>query len=77
MSDAFQLTPIVINVAAFALALLATALLFRGLLAMVRLGRKPGKRSLSDLPDLVHGPQELPDQSDPLREPRRGAYLRD
>ena len=60
----------VINVAATALAVGVTALLFRGLLALVRLGRKPGQR-LSDMPDLVHGPQELPDQSDPVRASRR------
>ena len=45
-------------------------LLFRGLLIVVPLGRKPGQRA-SDMTDLVHGSQELPDQSNPVRELRR------
>ena len=69
MLDAFHLSSTVINVSATVLALGITVLLFRGLLTLVRLGRKPGQR-LSDIPDLVHGPQELPDQSDPVRESR-------
>ena len=71
MFDALHVSPTVINIIATALALGVIALMFRGLLFLVRLGRRPRKHSLSDLPDLVHGPQELPDQSDRVRDAGR------
>lgn len=72
--DAFHVTPTVIKYAATALALGVSLLLFWGLRTMIRLGRKPGERIFSDLPTLVHGPQELPDQSDRVRESHRRSY---
>ncbi len=62
MPDAFHVSQTVVNIAAAAIALVMTVLLFVALRRMIRLGRKPGERIFSDLPALVHGPQELPDQ---------------
>ncbi len=62
MSDAFHVSQTVVNVAAAAIALVVTVLLFFGVRRMIRLGRTPGERIFSDLPNLVHGPQEVPDQ---------------
>ena len=72
--DVFHITPTVLKYAATALAFAASVLLFWGLRAMIRLGRKPGERLFSDLPTLVHGPQELPDQSDRVRDSNRGSH---
>ncbi len=64
MLDALR-SPTFVKLAAAALAVGTCAALFIALLALTRLGRpKSDRRTFSDLPDLVHGPQELPDQSD-------------
>ena len=42
-----------------------------GMRTLQRLGqRHSDRRTFSDLPNLVHGPQELPDQSDAVRRER-------
>lgn len=58
-------SPTFVKLAASAFAVGTCVLLVMALFAFVRLGRpKSDRRTFSDLPDLVHGPQELPDQSD-------------
>lgn len=62
----------VINLAAAAAAGVVSILLFLGLRALQRLGQpKSKRRTFSDLPELIHGPQELPDQSDSVQVRRR------
>ena len=63
MLDSFHPSQFVLKSLSTLAALIVTVLLFRALRAMIRLGRKPGDRTFSDLPALRHGPQELPDQS--------------
>lgn len=50
------------------LAVIVSIVLFRALVWFTRLGRKPSeRRTFSDLPDLVHGPQELNRSVDEVR----------
>jgi len=50
------------------LVVIISIMLVRGLLWMTRLGRpRSDRRTFSDLPELVHGPQELHRSSDEAR----------
>lgn len=72
MLDALFSSRTAINVAAAVLAVIVSILLFRGLRALQRLGQpKSDRRTFSDLPSLVHGPQELPQQSGADRDRQR------
>ena len=63
MFDALR-SQTVINLAATALALVAFGLIFLSMRALLRLGqRESTKRIFRDYPNLIHGPQENPDQS--------------
>lgn len=63
MFDALR-SQTVINLAATALALVTCGLIFRCMRALLRLGQREGtKRIFLDYPNLIHGPQESPDQS--------------
>ena len=71
MLVAFVTSRTFINFAAAALAVVVSILLFLGMRTLQRLGqRHSDRRTFSDLPNLVHGPQELPDQSDAVRRER-------
>lgn len=64
MIDAVLNSRTTLYFAAAFLAVVVSILLFRGLRWLQRLGQKPNdRRTFSDLPPLVHGPQELPSSS--------------
>jgi len=68
MIDAVLNSRITLNFALLALVVIVSILLFVGLRWMTRLGRpQSDRRTFSDLPLLVHGPQELQTPSDGAR----------
>ena len=68
---AFLALRLFFNLAAAVLAVIVSIPLFMGLRALQRLGRPHSdRRTFSDLPDLVHGSQEMPDQADTKRSER-------
>ncbi len=64
MLDAFN-SPTFVKLAAATAALVVIALMCALLVVLVRLGRtRDPRRGYSDLPELIHGPQELVDHSE-------------